>query len=143
MTVAQTERRSGFVLLEVVLALTLFGMVGVALLVALEEVGDIARLVRSESQMTRLLDSELRKSMSLPQLEEGEETASYEERDQLTITTIIRPLEDVVGEERITNEEGALLQQMFHIQVLASWYEDGEWQEMSAETWRYARLYQP
>ena len=66
-----------------------------------------------------------------------------EERDQLTVQTIITPLEDVIGEDALKNEEGRLLQQMFHIEVRASWWENHEWQEMSAETWRYARLYQP
>ena len=141
---AGRSARSGFVLLEVLLALALFGIVGVSLLSALEKIGHLATEVRRESQMTRLLDSELRAAMSLPQLEEGAmEAKTLDERDQLTVQTFVTPLEDVVGEALMQNEEGRLLQQMFHIEVRASWWENNQWREMSAATWRYARLYQP
>jgi len=138
-----TKRRRGFVLMEVVLALTLFGMVGVAYLMALQDVAELLREMRREAKITRILDSELRKWMSLPQIEEGEPDPSVlDERDQLEVRVVIRPLEDAVEEMRFTTEEGRVLQQMFHIQATASWYEDREWHERTAETWRYARLYQ-
>ena len=138
-----TKRRRGFVLMEVVLALTLFGMVGVAYLVSLQDIAELLREMRREAKITRILDSELRKSMSLPQIEEGEPDPSVlDERDQLEVRVVIRPLEDAVEEMRFTTEEGRVLQEMFHIQATASWYEDREWHERTAETWRYARLYQ-
>ena len=138
-----TKRRRGFVLMEVVLALTLFGMVGVAYLMSLQDVAELLREMRREAKITRILDSELRKWMSLPQIEEGEPDPSVlDERDQLEVRGVIRPLEDAVEEMRFTTEEGRVLQQMFHIQATASWYEDREWHERTAETWRYARLYQ-
>ena len=129
--------------MEVVLALTLFGMVGVAYLMSLQDVAELLREMRREAKITRILDSELRKWMSLPQIEEGEPDPSVlDERDQLEVRVVIRPLEDAVEEMRFTTEEGRVLQQMFHIQATASWYEDREWHERTAETWRYARLYQ-
>ncbi len=138
-----TTRRRGFVLMEVVLALTLFGMVGVAYLVSLQDIAELLREMRREAKITRILDSELRKWMSLPQIEEGEPDPSVlDERDQLEVRVVIRPLEDAVEEMRFTTEEGRVLQEMFHIQATASWYEDREWHERTAETWRYARLYQ-
>ena len=51
-------------------------------------------------------------------------------------------VEDVVEEQRITTEKGRVMQQMFHVQVIGTWYEDLTWHERTAETWRYARLYQ-
>ncbi len=138
-----TKRRRGFVLMEVVLALTLFGMVGVAYLVSLQDIAELLREMRREAEITRILDSELRKWMSLPQIEEGEPDPSVlDERDQLEVRVVIRPREDAVEEMRFTTEEGRVLQEMFHIQATASWYEDREWHERTAETWRYARLYQ-
>ena len=138
-----TKRRRGFVLMEVVLALTLFGMVGVAYLVSLQDIAELLREMRREAKITRILDSELRKWMSLPQIEEGEPDPSVlDERDQLEVRVVIRPLEDAVEEMRFTTEEGRVLQEMIHIQATASWYEDREWHERTAETWRYARLYQ-
>ena len=138
-----TKRRRGFVLMEVVLALTLFGMVGVAYLLALQDIAELLREMRREATITRILDSELRKWMSLPQIEEAEpEPSVLDEKDQLEVRVVIRPLEEVVEEMRFTTEEGRVLQQMFHIQATATWYEDREWHERTAETWRYARLYQ-
>ena len=55
---------------------------------------------------------------------------------------VIRPLEDVVEEQRMTTEKGRVMQQMYHVQVIGTWYEDLIWHERIAETWRYARLYQ-
>ena len=63
-------------------------------------------------------------------------TKSLEEMG-VEIETIVEPLEE------LENEEGQLLQEMFRIEVKAVWWELNEWQELSAETWRYARLYVP
>jgi hypothetical protein len=43
----------------------------------------------------------------------------------------------------LENEDGQLLQEMYRIEVVARWFENGTGQEQSAETWRYSRLYQP
>ena len=126
--------------MEVILALMLFAMVGVSYLVALHDVAEALREMRREAKITRILDSELRQWMSLPQIEETEESYPLNEKNELEVQVLIRPLEDVVEEQRITTEKGRVMQQMFHIQVIATWYEDRQWHERSAETWRYARL---
>lgn len=125
----------GFALLEVVLALLLFAIVGTSLSTALNSVGRIAGDARREMSLTRLIDSELRAAMSLPQLEEGVTTKVLDEKG-IEIETLIEPLEE------LENENGQILQQMFRIQVKAVWWENNDWQEVSAETWRYERLYQ-
>ena len=43
----------------------------------------------------------------------------------------------------LENQEGELLQEMWRIEVTVFWLEGDEWQERSAETWRYGRLYRP
>ena len=43
----------------------------------------------------------------------------------------------------LENQDGAQLQEMYLITVTARWHESGAWQERSAETWRYGRMYQP
>ncbi|NIP96426.1 MAG: hypothetical protein GWO24_24540 [Akkermansiaceae bacterium] len=132
---AQSAGSGGFALLEVVLALLLFAIVGTSLSTALNSVGRIAGDARREMSLTRLIDSELRAAMSLPQLEEGVTTKVLDEKG-IEIETLIEPLEE------IENENGQILQQMFRIQVKAVWWENNDWQEVSAETWRYERLYQ-
>ena len=128
--------RGGFVLMEVILALSLFAIVGTALSMARNSSGRIAAEARKEMVVARILDSELRAAMSLPQLEEGVTTKSLEERG-VEIETAIEPLEE------LENEDGQLLQQMYRIEVKAVWWESNEWQEQSVDTWRYARLYMP
>jgi Na+-translocating ferredoxin:NAD+ oxidoreductase RnfG subunit len=123
-------------LMEAVLALLLFAIVGTALMTALNEVGRMAFEARRESVLTRLLDSELRAAMTVPVLEEGETTKSLDELGA-EIRSLVEPIEDM------ENQEGRLLQQMYRIEVVATWWEDDLRKELSAETWRYARLYQP
>ncbi len=128
--------------MEVMIALTVFSMVGVSYMVALNDVADILREMRSEAKVGRILHSELMKYATLPEIQELEELIDLEEMSELEIQVIIKPLEDVVEEQRMTTEKGRVMQQMFHLQVIGTWYENREYQERTAETWRYARLYQ-
>ena len=136
MTVRMSDRRGGFMLMEAILALSLFAIVGVALITALNEIGRMAFEARREAVLARLLDSELRAAMTVPTLEEGETTRSLDEL-QVEIKAIVEPLEE------LENQDGRLLQQMFRIEVQATWWEDNGWNDMSVESWRYGRLYQP
>ena len=45
--------------------------------------------------------------------------------------------------DKLENEEGQFLQEMYLIKVEAKWFADGGWQQRAVETWRYGRLYQP
>lgn len=136
MTLRRSDRRGGFMLMEAILALSLFAIVGVALITALNEIGRMAYEARREAILARLLDSELRAAMTVPVLEEGEETRSLDEL-QMEIKIIVEPLEE------LENQDGRLLQQMFRVEVQAVWWEENDWSEMSVESWRYGRLYQP
>lgn len=134
MTANQSSHRRGFMLLESILAMTLYAIVGVALATALHEIGRLAYEARREGRLARLMDSELRAAMSYPILEEGE-TMKVLDEFNADIKTIIEPLPE------IENQDGQLLQQMYRIEVQASWYENNEMNEMFVETWRYAPLY--
>lgn len=132
----QPAPRRGFLLLEVILAVTLFGIVATALVVALQRTADATEAAQREVRLTRILDSALREAVSLPVLEEGTTTAVIEEM-QLEVDTIIEPLE-------LENQDGQQLQGMYRITVVAMMPEDGQWREQRREeTYRYAQLYQP
>lgn len=128
--------RSGFLLLEMVLALGVFGIAATGYAVALKRMGDAAAATQSELRITRILDSALEETLSLPMLEEG-------------ITSIVVPGTEfeldteILALEEMENEDGQFLQEMFLIIVTAHWYQNGAWNERSVETWRYGRLYQP
>lgn len=132
----QPTRKSGFLLLEMVLALAVFGMAATGFTVALNRMAATASLAQSELRITRILDSALEETLSQPSIEEGTDTIEIGETGVELETTIER-IEDLL------NEEGQQLQDMFRIRIHAKWIENGQAQERSAETWRYGMMYQP
>lgn len=128
--------RRGFLLLEMVLALAVFGIAATGFAVALHRMSDVAALAQSELRITRILESALDETLSLPVLEEGETDTQVGETG-IELHTTIEPIED------LENEEGQLLQEMFRIKINARWYANAGWQEREIETWRYGPMYQP
>ncbi len=132
------RRNSGFLLLEMMLALAVFGIAATGFTVALHRMAKVAALSQSELRVTRFMDSALDEALSLPVLEEGEtETVIGEAGNEVAFVTLVELLED------LENEDGQLLQEMYRIRVVATWIENGERQERMVETWRYGRMYQP
>ena len=129
-------RKSGFLLLEMVLALAVFGMAATGFTVALNRMAATASLAQSELRITRILDSALEETLSQPTIEEGSDTIEIGETG-VELETNIERIEDLL------NEEGQQLQDMFRIRIKAKWAENGRTQERSAETWRYGMMYQP
>ena len=129
-------RKSGFLLLEMVLALAVFGMAATGFTVALNRMAATASLAQSELRITRILDSALEETISQPTIEEGSDTIEIGETG-VELETNIERIEDLL------NEEGQQLQDMFLIRITAKWVENGRSQERSAETWRYGMMYQP
>ncbi len=135
---------SGYVLLEIVIALGLFSAVAVSLVKALYMTSETAASIQKQMRIELVLRSAMTEVLSAPTLKEGSETVDLteitqdeESYDKAQIETLIEPLE-------LENEDGQLLRSMFRIKVTYHWQEeDGEWQEQSAETWRYANLYRP
>lgn len=128
--------RAGFLLLEVVLALAVFGMAATGFAVAMSRMGQAATMVQKELQITRIMESTLDETLSLPVLEEGLTSIRLEDLG-MDLDTEIEILDE------LENENGQLLQEMFRITVTAHWFDSGQWQERMVETWRYGRLYQP
>ena len=144
--VAKPPRKNvetGYVLLEIIIALGLFSAVAVSLVKALHMTSQTASLIQSEMKVERILQSALVDALSDPNLEEGETTVALTELtgddtsfEKSQIETIIEPME-------LENEDGQLLQNMFRIEVIFHWETDEGWQEQRAETWRYSNLYKP
>ena len=115
--IRSSRPRQGFMLMESILALSLFAVVGVALITALSEIGRRAYDARREGRLARILDSELRAAMMVPILEEGETVTSLDEF-KLELTTTVEPMLEM------ENQDGVALQQRFRIEVQDSWYEN-------------------
>lgn len=136
----QRRRDAGFLLMDVILALAIFTIAATAFTVALSRLSDAAMLSQRRMKVNRILDSALTEALSTPVLEEGVETVSLRETiagNMVEIDTLVEPMPEM------ENEDGRFLQQMYRIEVSAHWFENGEGQEETAETWRYGRLYQP
>ena len=133
---APTVNNRGFLLLEMVLALAVFGIAATGFAVALNRMAKVAALAQSELRITRILDRALDETLSLPVLEEGV-TDSKAGDTGVDLVTTIEPLTE------LQNEEGQLLQQMYLIKIEAKWFENSEWQNRIVETWRYGLMYQP
>ncbi len=129
------QRRRGFLLLEMVLALAVFGIAATGFAVALHRMAALAALAQSELRITRILDSALDETLSLPTLEEGVTNSSVADTG-IELDTTIELLDE------LENEDGQILQEMYRIEINARWFENSEWQERSVETWRYGRMYQ-
>jgi prepilin-type N-terminal cleavage/methylation domain-containing protein len=136
MTTGRPSSRQGFLLLEVVLALAIFSIAATGLVVALNRTASVAFNSQSELKITRMLDSALDETVSIPVLEENESSYTVPGTN-IELTTTIELIED------LENEDGQILQEMYRIQIMARWFANGEWQERAVETWRYGRMYQP
>lgn len=132
----QSTAKRGFLLLEMVLALAVFGIAATGFAVALHKMGQVASLAQSELEITRILDSALDETLSLPVLEEGVTNSTVGETG-IELDTTIELLED------LENEDGQPLSEMYLIKINARWFANAGWQERSVETWRYGRMYQP
>lgn len=97
---------------------------------------DAASLAQTELEITRILDSALTEQLSLPNLTEGEFQIPVEGSD-IQLDVQIKPIED------LENQDGELLQGMFHIIITANWFNNAIPQSRSVETWRYNFMYQP
>ncbi|MFD2256034.1 type II secretion system protein [Luteolibacter algae] len=129
-------KKNGFLLLEVVLALGIFGIACTGLAVAFHRMADAASMAQNEMRITRILDSALTEQLTFPTLEEGVSQIPVEGTD-IELDVIVTPIED------LENQDGELLQDMFHVKVTANWFEAGAWQSRSVETWRNNLMYQP
>lgn len=136
MKLTHQPARRGFLLLEMVLALAVFGIAATGFAVALNRMAKAASLAQSELRITRILESALDEKVSIPVLEEGVTNSSVGDTG-IELGTTIELLKE------LQNEEGQQLQEMYLIKVEARWYENGEWHERAVDTWRYGRMYQP
>lgn len=134
LTIHQPKR--GFLLLELVLALAVFGIAATGFAVALNRMAAAAMLAQSELRITRILDSALDETMSIPVLEEGETNSTVGETG-IELDTTIEIIED------LETAEGKMLSGILRIRIEARWYDNGTWQSRIVETWRNTRMYQP
>jgi type II secretory pathway pseudopilin PulG len=124
--------RSGFVLLEIVIALGLFSMVAVSLTQALDQIAQTSRLARDESRVMRVLESALAQAAHAPELKER--TIAYDSTaDGVKASATIKKI-------KLVTKNKAELDKMYVITVTA-WIDDNgrsKLLERSMETYVYS-----
>ena len=134
-SIPHPTRRTGFTILEVLMALALFGTMMVGLTNALNMI--VLSAVRSgeEVRMIRNLETLLTEASKAAQFEEGEEYLGQDESG-VAYDRVIEELDEM------ENMDGQILQSMWRIAIVASYERNGEIVERVAETFRYEPLYQ-
>lgn len=134
------RKRSAFTLLEVMLALMVFSMAVVALVGAINGIGNAStesRVYREVESRLESLMTELSRMPPDPAVSEGERITEKNIRENGVEYRIKKaPVE-------ITNKDGRVLPEMFTVKVVARWKDGGHIEEMSAETIAYPPLYAP
>ena len=133
-------RSLGFTLLEVILAVALFGLMVTGLVNALVLIGQAAELAGEEVMINRNLQTLLTEASKANVFEEGElYLGQTGVEGESMIVSYERILEEMT---EIENMDGNLLQSMWRIRIVASYEDEGEVVERFAETYRYEPLYQ-
>ena len=132
----QTSSPDGFILLEVLLAIALFGIAGIGLVKALNFSARAAVESQLDIRMMMRLQSALTLASKAQQMEEYEVISDPDELGVQVMTTV-----EEMPEEFLLNEDGQELQDMWLITVRAFWQRNGDDGEMVAQTWRYGPLY--
>lgn len=135
MTIPRTTgKRRGFAIMEALLAVAICGIMTTGIVLSIAEVAKLSFQAKRESAITRIIYNELMFTTTIPAIQEGTKTTQVEEWD-IEIETNITLLEGLI------NKEGNNLDSLYKIEVKAIWWEDGEYANQSAETWRHLNLY--
>ncbi len=136
MNATLTNRHSrGMILMEILIAIAIFGTAAMALMGALTSAAKIAIISQLDMRMTSRLQSDLTWFSKVPQIQElnGEKS----DPDEMGVYTVT----DIVLEKEMKNSEGQELADMYRITVTAYYDNFGQQGRAVAETLRYARLY--
>lgn len=123
-------------LMEVILSLMIFAIIATSYTKAMSNIWRNSTYVKDELVIAQILDSALTEALYYPSLVEGTSEIYVPERD-MNIETLIFPREDM------ENEEGRILPQMWEVQVIGRYVQNGVQQERVVRGWRYLPLYQP
>lgn len=134
-SVRRRPRRSAMIIMEVLVALGVFGLAVTGLIRALTVAAQTAVISQLELRMILRLQSTLTEYSKIARIEEGSWRSDPDELGVWTETEVVL-LEDIL------NSEGQPLTDMYRIRVTGFYDNFGQAGEMSAETLRYGRLYQ-
>ena len=134
------RNRSAFTLLEVMLALMVFSMAVVALVAAINGIGNAStesRVFREVESRLESLMTEISRMPPDPAVSGGDRITGKTVRENGVEYRIKKaPVE-------ITNKDNQVLPEMYSVKAAARWKEGGQFAELSAESLVYPPLYAP
>lgn len=123
-----------FILLEVILAVGLFGMIAVGFTTALQQIALGALRSGDEMRLQRVLETLLTEASKASELEPGDFSIKTDERGVYYSREIV--------ELELENMDGSPLEGMFRVVVRAQWDSPNGDRERLVEIIRYEPLYQ-
>ena len=120
----------GFTLLETLLALMVFSIAVVALVEAVNQLGNTTLHRRREASVQERMRSLLIEHTRLPDMP----AEAKIQEDDVTYTVKRAPLQ-------LSNKNGLPLPDMFEISITAEWHEGSVTQRATAETWVHPPLF--
>jgi prepilin-type N-terminal cleavage/methylation domain-containing protein len=129
-------RPRGMTLLEVIIALGVFGIAALALVKTMHLMGETTIESRTLREVTQGLESIIDEYGKVPGLQELDEEVKAG-RNGVAYRVVIRPVEG------LRNKEGRELQGFFSISATAKWKDNGRPMELSAETIRFVNAFVP
>lgn len=144
-------KRRGFLLLEVLVAASIFMIAAVAYAKVLSSLTELSRVQKENLQVQRILSSKLEWAMSLPLDNIDDKGVRYTERDfkelevveleRAGVELLITPREAIVQETEENGEKD--LENIYSVEVKLFYTRDGEEYTETAEVYRYSALYLP
>ncbi len=131
-----TSRNRGFMLLEVIISISIFATLATAFVAAMSGMTTTSTFIRNELAVTKILDSCLEEAMRLERYPDDSLERVFDERG-LIVEIRFEQIED------LENDQGQVLPDMWRVQVIGRYEENGERIERSLEGLRYLRLYRP
>ena len=132
----RTRVRGGMILLEMLMAIAIFGMVALGLMRALMIGAQTAIIAQMELRMIQKMQSTLTEYSKVQTLQEGGYDIPATDIDMGVAMRV-----QVEKMDKLLNADGQPLNDMYHIMVTAEYENFGTKGQMSADTYRYANLY--
>ena len=136
---SRNKLRKGFLLMEALLAFSIFGIAVTSIVVALNQTAKVSYEINRESWSQTHLQKLMREIITLPVTEEEFPRDITLELPDATAKIIVTPLTET---PHTTDTTAAALEKMYEINITLYWDEDGIEKSKSAHTIHYYPLHQ-
>ncbi len=128
----------GFTLFEVIIALMVFSVAVIALVGAINGIGDASVEARRQREVTARLESLITEFARRPWPKGTGDLSMEKKLNENGVEYFIK-----ISKAELTNREGLPLSEMYSVITTARWKDGSRQEETGAETMMYAPLYAP